>query len=106
MFIVIEDFVDLQDFMETKSGKIYHKYRTGDIYPRKDAPVAAKAAGRINALSTDENARRIPLIKAFGMPEEETAAAPADEGTADEGTAGEKQPEEGPKKEKTKRTKE
>ena len=101
MFIVIEDFVDLQDFMETKSGKIYHKYRTGDIYPRKGAPVAAKAAGRINALSPDENARRIPLIKAFGMPEEETAAAPADEGTA-----GEKQPEEGPKKEKTKRTKE
>ena len=56
---VLELFHDLEDYQETKAGRVCHVYRPGDPYPRRGKK-ATKA--RIAALSGTDNRRGIPLI--------------------------------------------
>lgn len=53
MYKVIKFFTDLKDHD--------HVYRVGDIFPRKGLTVSEE---RLKELSTDQNKRGIPLIKA------------------------------------------
>jgi len=77
MYEVIVMFYDMLDFKQTKGGKIYHRYDVGDKYPRDGAETTD---ARIAELSSDQNKRGIPLIKAVGMTEEAPAVeAPVEE---------------------------
>jgi len=60
MYKVVVSFMDLTDYQESKSGKIYHSYNVGDAFPR-----AGKEASdeRITELSGTENKRGVPLIE-------------------------------------------
>lgn len=53
-YVVIEEFTDLQDNNR--------RYRTGDLFPRTGFEVNAE---RINSLSTNNNRRGFPVIKAI-----------------------------------------
>ena len=57
---VIRPFHDLQDAMETKNGRVYHKYEVGDTYPRKG--YEAEQA-RIDELASAANLQGFPLIE-------------------------------------------
>ncbi len=35
MYKVLEMFDDLQDFKDTKDGRVYRRYEPGDVYPQK-----------------------------------------------------------------------
>ena len=70
MYKVIKFFTDLKDHD--------HAYRVGDIFPRKGLTVSEE---RLKELSTDQNKRGIPLIKAVAenKPEPEAEAEPQEE---------------------------
>ena len=70
MYIVIEEFYDLQDYTETKQGNIYRKYNVGDTFPRSGFDVDQD---RIRELSSDQNRRGIPLIKEVQSPTTDAA---------------------------------
>ena len=65
---VIEYFTDLQD------GN--YAYKTSDVYPRDGYKPTAE---RIEALSSDKNVRKHPIIKAIETAEAETVAEVAEE---------------------------
>lgn len=57
---VIRMFDDLQDYLETKSGRAYHRYEVGDDYPRKGV---SPSEDRIAELAGEDNAQGTPLIR-------------------------------------------
>ena len=64
MYRVIHQFHDLEDFTETKAGRIYHEYRPGEMYPRKGV---TPSEARIEFLAGSQNALGTPLIEPAGM---------------------------------------
>lgn len=60
MYRVLKLFHDLEDFTETKGGRIYQKYEEGDIFPRKGFE---PSEGRIALLLSNDNAQGVPLIE-------------------------------------------
>lgn len=56
---VLTFFHDLEDYQETKGGRICHAYRPGDVYPRQGKKASRE---RIAALCGAENRRGVPLI--------------------------------------------
>lgn len=83
MYRVIESFHDLEDYKDTKSGRVYHEYAEGDVYPREGVDPTPE---RVELLASCENALGAPLIKAdsdfFSADEDE----PTEEVTEDEPT--------------------
>lgn len=73
MYRVIHHFHDLEDFTETKAGRIYHEYRPGELYPRKGV---TPSEARIELLAGSENALGTPLIELVETAQPE---APAEE---------------------------
>ena len=71
MYRVIEYFEDLQD-----NGQ---PYNVGDVFPKGNKKVTEQ---RLNALATDKNRRRIPLIKKVEEPKVEKPAKKANKKTA------------------------
>lgn len=61
MYKVIESFHDLEDYKDTKSGRVYHEYVEGDIYPRDGVDPTPE---RVELLASYENALGAPLIMA------------------------------------------
>jgi hypothetical protein len=59
MYVVIQEFHDLEDVKMTKAGPVYHHYMPGDIYPR---PGADFKQARADVLASDENLQGHPLI--------------------------------------------
>ena len=59
-YVVVKDFHDLADRIETKGGVIYHEYHKGDIYPRIGVDEVSEE--RIKELSGTENRQGTPLI--------------------------------------------
>lgn len=60
MYRVLKLFHDLEDFTETKGGRIYQKYEEGDIFPRQGFE---PSEGRIALLLSSDNAQGVPLIE-------------------------------------------
>ncbi|MDD3503891.1 MAG: hypothetical protein PHE63_07385 [Eubacteriales bacterium] len=60
MYKVIKGFSDLNDSKSTKSGKLYHQYNVGDVYPRHGIKADIN---RISELEGSENAQKEPLIE-------------------------------------------
>ena len=58
-YIVLRDFHDLTDSIETKTGRIFHQYHKGDVFPRAGHDVDE---GRIAELAGTDNAQHTPLI--------------------------------------------
>lgn len=77
MYRVIESFHDLEDYKDTKSGRVYQEYAEGDIYPRDGVNPTPE---RVELLASYENALGTPLIKS------EDEAEPTEEGTESETT--------------------
>lgn len=77
MYRVIESFHDLEDYKDTKSGRVYQEYAEGDIYPRDGVNPTPE---RVELLASYENALGTPLIKS------EDEAEPTEEGTEAEPT--------------------
>ena len=77
MYRVIESFHDLEDYKDTKSGRVYQEYAEGDIYPRDGVNPTPE---RVELLASYENALGTPLIKS------EDEAEPTEEVTEDEPT--------------------
>lgn len=77
MYRVIESFRDLEDYKDTKSGRVYQEYAEGDVYPRDGVDPTPE---RVELLASYENALGTPLIKA------EDEAEPTEEGTEAEPT--------------------
>jgi hypothetical protein len=74
MYKVVKDFYDLQDFTDTKSGRVYHEYIAGDTYPRNGKEVEQ---ARIDELASASNLQGAPLIERVKEAEdvkEDTAA--------------------------------
>lgn len=65
MYRVIHQFHDLEDFTETKAGRIYHEYRPGELYPRKGV---TPSDARIEFLAGSQNALGTPLIEPVETP--------------------------------------
>ena len=77
MYRVIEGFHDLEDYKDTKSGRVYQEYAEGDIYPRDGVNPTPE---RVELLASYENALGTPLIKS------EDEAESTEEGTETEST--------------------
>ena len=77
MYRVIESFHDLEDYKDTKSGRVYQEYAEGDIYPIDGVNPTPE---RVELLASYENALGTPLIKS------EDEAEPTEEGTESETT--------------------
>ena len=77
MYSVIESFHDLEDYKDTKSGRVYQEYAEGDIYPRDGVNPTPE---RVELLASYENALGTPLIKS------EDEAESTEEGTETEST--------------------
>lgn len=77
MYRVIESFHDLEDYKDTKSGRVYQEYAEGDIYPRDGVNPTPE---RVELLASYENALGTPLIKS------EDEAESTEEGTETEST--------------------
>lgn len=60
MYQVIKEFYDLQDFFDTKGGRVYHHYKVGDKFPREGK---AASAERVEELAGPYNAQGVPLIE-------------------------------------------
>ncbi|HJC49110.1 MAG TPA: hypothetical protein H9754_00785 [Candidatus Anaerostipes avistercoris] len=60
MYKVIKRFHDLQDARKTKSGRIYHEYNVGDVFPRDGMEVSEE---RIQELAGPDNRQGVPLIE-------------------------------------------
>lgn len=60
MYKVIKRFHDLQDATKTKSGKVYHKYNVGDVFPRDGAEASEE---RLAELAGSDNKQGVPLIE-------------------------------------------
>lgn len=71
MYKVVKSFYDLQDFTDTKSGRVYHEYLAGDKYPRNGKKVEQ---ARIDELASASNLQGIPLIEKVEDAKEESAA--------------------------------
>lgn len=74
MYKVVRDFYDLQDFTNTKAGRVYHEYLEGDTYPRNGKEVEQ---ARIDELASAANLQGVPLIEKVKEAEdvkEDTAA--------------------------------
>jgi hypothetical protein len=79
MYRVIESFHDLEDYKDTKSGRVYQEYAEGDIYPRDGVNPTPE---RVELLASYENALGTPLIKSEDEAEpteEVTEAEPTEE---------------------------
>lgn len=59
IYKVMAKFADLQDSVNTKSGRVYHIYYPGDIFPREGKDTSED---RIEALASSNNAQGRPLI--------------------------------------------
>lgn len=77
MYRVIESFHDLEDYKDTKSGRVYQEYAEGDVYPRDGVDPTPE---RVELLASYENALGTPLIKAADE------AEPTEEATETEPT--------------------
>lgn len=77
MYRVIESFHDLEDYKDTKSGRVYQEYVEGDVYPRDGVDPTPE---RVELLASYENALGTPLIKL------EDEAESTEEGTETEST--------------------
>ena len=77
MYRVIESFHDLEDYKDTKSGRVYHEYVEGDVYPRDGVDPTPE---RVELLASYENALGAPLIKA------EAEAEPTEDDAGPEST--------------------
>ena len=78
MYRVIHQFHDLEDFTETKAGRIYHEYRPGELYPRKGV---TPSDARIEFLVGSQNALGTPLIEPVKASEDSGQAEAAVEET-------------------------
>lgn len=65
MYKVIRGFFDLEDYKDTKSGRVYHEYVEGDEYPRAGVDPGAE---RVALLASDDNLQGEPLIESVGGP--------------------------------------
>lgn len=65
MYKVIRGFFDLEDYKDTKSGRVYHEYVEGDEYPRAGVDPGAE---RVALLASDDNLQGEPLIESVGAP--------------------------------------
>lgn len=82
MYKVIRGFFDLEDYKDTKSGRVYHEYVEGDEYPRAGVDPGAE---RVALLASDDNLQGEPLIESVGAPTDETEPGdPEDEPGEDE----------------------
>lgn len=59
MYKVLEMFDDLQDFKDTKDGRVYRRYEPGDVYPRKGF---CPSEERIAELAGEGNVRGHAII--------------------------------------------
>lgn len=92
MYKVIQSFYDLQDYKETKGGRVCHLYRVGDEYPRTGLKPSEE---RIRELSSDSNRQGRPLIAEEKADEPEKGDLKAE---APEGTDVQAEPEKAPRK--------
>ena len=83
MYKVIRGFFDLEDYKDTKSGRVYHEYVEGDEYPRAGVDPGAE---RVALLASDDNLQGEPLIESVGGPTDATEL----EGEPAEDESGEK----------------
>lgn len=60
MYRAIRGFFDLEDYTQTKSGKAFHEYKAGDVYPRKGTDPSEE---RIAELSGPNNKLGEPVIR-------------------------------------------
>nr|DAV87150.1 MAG TPA: hypothetical protein [Caudoviricetes sp.] len=79
MYKVIRGFFDLEDYKDTKSGRVYHEYVEGDEYPRAGIDPGAE---RVALLASDDNLQGEPLIESVG--DSTDAVDPEDEPGEDE----------------------
>lgn len=79
MYKVIRGFFDLEDYKDTKSGRVYHEYVEGDEYPRAGIEPGAE---RVALLASDDNLQGEPLIESVGGSTD--AVDPEDEPGEDE----------------------
>nr|DAN73933.1 MAG TPA: hypothetical protein [Caudoviricetes sp.] len=84
MYKVIKGFFDLEDYKDTKSGRVYHEYVEGDEYPRAGVDPGAE---RVALLASDDNLQGEPLIESVGAPTDETEPEPGDSDETSEGEA-------------------
>lgn len=69
MYKVIRGFFDLEDYKDTKSGRVYHEYVEGDEYPRAGVDPGAE---RVALLASADNLQGEPLIESVGDPTDAT----------------------------------
>lgn len=69
MYKVIRGFFDLEDYKDTKSGRVYHEYVEGDEYPRAGVNPGAE---RVALLASADNLQGEPLIESVGDPTDAT----------------------------------
>lgn len=69
MYKVIRGFFDLEDYKDTKSGRVYHEYVEGDEYPRAGVDPGAE---RVALLASADNLQGEPLIESVGGPTDAT----------------------------------
>lgn len=79
MYKVIRGFFDLEDYKDTKSGRVYHEYVEGDVYPRAGVNPGAE---RVALLASADNLQGEPLIESVGDPTD--ATKPEGEPTEDD----------------------